>query len=252
MGFFEDYKKILLNCKQELVILRDTSDLNAIYTTDETEIPKVTLSKITWNVPHISVGIPQELSLTKIIDKNTDIIIAFRSWELVEYPELLKINRHNWSVKTSTKVETPRHIILAFQKSKRDLKTSDMSKFDDIGLRNIKVFLNAIRYPYNDLNLDIESNKLAILYEMYSNFQTSYYNVQSQHPILDPIQFKDKAPIVYINCLHQKDSLQDGPVVMRVEFELNKDLDKDTSAYCLILHDKIFTYNPLTKSVKQI
>ncbi|CAG9763457.1 unnamed protein product [Ceutorhynchus assimilis] len=131
---------------------------------------------------------------TRIIDKNSDILIAFRSWELIEYPELLKTNRHNWPVKTSTRVETPRHVIVAFQTEKRDSLNSNMSEFDDINLRNIKVFLNSERYPYNDLNLDISKNRFAVLYEMYSQFQTTYYG-KSDEPLFDPVKFKDTAPI---------------------------------------------------------
>lgn len=251
MGFFEDYKKVILNAKQELILVRDNTDINAVITTDDKETPKIDLIKLTWNIPHISVGIPQELALTKIIDKNSDIILAFRSWELIEYPELLKTNRHNWSVKTSTRVETPRHVVVAFQSGRRESIKSNMSEFDDINLRNIKVFLNSERYPYNDLNIDISKHKYAVMYEMYSQFHSAYYG-KSDEPLFDPYDFKMKAPITYINCSHQKESLQTGPVVMRVEFELNKDLDTNSSAYCLILHDKAFTYNPLTKIVKQI
>ena len=86
---------------------------------------------------------------------------------------------------------------------------------------------------------------------MYSQFRSNYYG-KTEEPLFAPTQFKEYAPITYINCSHQKDTLQDGPVVMRVEFDLHKDIDKDTAAYCLILHDKVFSYNPLTKLVKQL
>lgn len=251
MGFFEDYKKIILNSKQELIILRDNSDKNATINTVGTEEPKIELTKITWNMPHISVAIPQELALTKIIDKNTNILIAFRSWELIEYPELMKTSRHNWPVKTSTKVNTPRHVAIGFQGQPRDKVTTDMSKFLDIKLRNIKVFLNSERYPYNDLFLDFSKNKYATLYEMYSQFQKSYYGLIPE-PIFSPKEFRDNAPITYIDCSHQKESIETGPIVMRVEFELHEDLKEEISAYCLVLHDKIFSYNPLTKTVRQI
>ncbi|KAJ8931581.1 hypothetical protein NQ314_015493 [Rhamnusium bicolor] len=95
MGFFEDYKKILVNVKQELVLLRSNDDLNAVISTKATDVPKVEINKLSWNIPHISVGIPQELALTKLIDRNVDIILGFRSWELVEFPELTETNRHN-------------------------------------------------------------------------------------------------------------------------------------------------------------
>jgi hypothetical protein len=197
------------------------------------------------------VAIPQELALTKIINSNSDIFITFRSWELVEYPELLESKRHTWPVKTSTKVETPRHVLIGFQKDRRGNIKKDMSKFDHCGLRNLQVFLNSERYPYNDLQLDFKTNKYATLYEMFSEFRPTYYN-RPLEPIFTPSEFKEKAPLVYVNCSHQRDQLQSGPVTMRIEFETQDQIPAKTSAYCLIMHDKIFSYNPLTKIVKQL
>ena len=250
-GFFEDYNKIILNSQQELILIRSNDDSNALVSTVDTEKPKITITKLCWRVPHITVGIPQELALTKIIDKNNDILITFRSWELVEYPELLENTRHNWPVKTSTRVETPRHVLIAFQKNKRGNIKADMSKFDHCELRNINVYLNSERYPYNDLQLDFKNNKFATLYEMYSEFRRMFYNYPLE-PIFSPSEFKSIAPIVYINCSHQRDLLQSGPVTMRIEFETTEAVPAKTTAYCLIIHDKVFTYNPLTKIVKQL
>lgn len=250
-GFFEDYTKIILNSQQELILIRSNDDTNSFVSTETDETPKFTITKLCWLVPHLTVAIPQELALTKIIEKNNDIIIPFRSWELIEYPELLETTRHNWSVKTSTKIETPRHVLIGFQKDKRGNIKADMSKFDHCNLRNINVFLNSERYPYNDLQLDFENNKFAKLYEMFSEFRHLYYN-KSIEPIFNPSDYKNKAPIVYINCAHQRDLLQTGPVTMRIEFETSKKISAKTSAYCLIIHDKVFSYNPLTKIVKQL
>ncbi|XP_066157581.1 uncharacterized protein [Euwallacea fornicatus] len=232
-GFFEDYKKIILNSHQELILVRANDDCNAlVQTAESTEKPRLTITKLCWRVPHLTVAIPQELALTEIIDKNIDILLTFRSWELVEYPELLETSRHNWPVKKSTKIETPRHVIFAFQKDKRENLKKDMSKFDHCDLRNVNVYLNSERYPYGDLQLDFKNNKFATL---------------TQESIFTPSEFKDKAPLVYINCTHQRDLLQTGPVTMRVEFETAEKMSDKTTAYCLIIHDKIFSYNPLTK-----
>jgi hypothetical protein len=250
-GFFEDYNKIILNSQQELILIRSNDDTNALVSTNGDEKPKIKITKLCWRVPHLTVGIPQELALTKLIDKNNDIILSFRSWELVEYPELLEATRHNWPVKTSTRVETPRHVLIAFQKNRRGNLKQDMSKFDHCTLRNINVFLNSERYPYNDLHLDFANNKFATLYEMFSEFRQIYYN-SSIEPIFNPKEFKENAPIVYINCTHQRDMLQAGPVTMRIEFETQEQIPAKTTAYCLIIHDKLFSYNPLTKIVRQL
>lgn len=251
MGFFEDYKKIILNMKQELVLIRNSNDIDAVTAkADVIDKPKVTIDKIYWRVPHVTVDIPQHLALSKILNKNIDIPLYFRSWELVEYPSVPENTRHTWPVKTTTKLETPRHVIIAFQTDKKNKVSSNMSTFDDCNMTNLRVFLNSERYPYNDLYLDFKNNKFATLYDMYSNFQSAYYERENE-PLLSPKEFKTNSPVAHIDCSRQKESIQTGSVVLRIEFETSENIPKDTSAYCLILHDRIFYYNPLTKIVKQ-
>jgi len=42
-------------------------------------------------------------------------------------------------------------------------------------LINVKLYLNSKFYPYDDLKLDFDKCKAAILYDMY--FRTSYYQI---------------------------------------------------------------------------
>ncbi|XP_023312008.1 uncharacterized protein LOC111692310 [Anoplophora glabripennis] len=251
LGFFEDYRKIILNMKQELVLIRSSNDLDAVTAIDETEKPKINIEKIYWRVPHVSVGIPQQLALTKILDKNVEILVPFRSWELVEYPSLSQTTRHTWPVKTTTKLETPRHIVVAFQTDKKNKVTSNMSKFEDCGLTNIRVFLNSERYPYHDLFLDFNNNKFATLYEMFASFRKSFYELENER-IFTPKEFKSIAPVTHIDCSHQKETIQSGAVILRIEWEMSSNVPSETTAYCLILHDRLFRYNPLTKIVGQV
>ncbi|XP_030767698.1 uncharacterized protein LOC115891392 [Sitophilus oryzae] len=127
MGFFEDYRKIIINMKQELVLIRSNNDVDGVFFKDDVtppsttlESPKVSFDKIYWKVPHISVDIPQQLALTRILESNKDILIGFRSWELVEYSSLTETTRHTWPVKTTSKLEAPRPVIIRVsRKSKR-------------------------------------------------------------------------------------------------------------------------------------
>jgi hypothetical protein len=251
MGFFEDYKKIILNAKQQLTLIRSNEDNNCVQNTTAGEKVLVQLTKLSWRMPHITLNIPTELQIAKIINKNTEIPIRFRRWELIEYPELTKSNRHNWQVRSSQMAESAKHVILAFQSSKANDINQDISTFDNCAIRNIHVFLNSERYPYNDLYIDFDNNKFATLYEMYSKFRSSYYDLPNE-PLFLPNEYKEKAPIIYIDCSFQKDTIQSANVSMRVVFETHKDIPAKTTAYCLIIYDKVFTYNPLTKIVKQM
>lgn len=250
LGFAEDYKKIILNIRQELVLIRSNTDTDALLG-NEKESVKVHLDKIYWKVPHISTGLAEELALTKYIDKSVETQVAFRSWETHIYPVLPQTDKHTWAIKTSTSLETPRYIILGFQTNRQGKMDKDMSKFDHCDIQNVRVYLNTERYPYDNLNIHFTKNHFATLYEMYAKFQSSYYGKENE-PLLSPDSFKKIAPLIVVDCSYQKDVFKSKAVELRVEFETNTNISADTTAYCLILHDRVFTYNALTKIVRQV
>ncbi|CAH1981676.1 unnamed protein product [Acanthoscelides obtectus] len=55
---------------------------------------------------------------------------------------------------------------------------------------------------------------------MYSKFRSSYYESENE-PLFSPKDFLSIAPITHIDCSKQKESIQSGSVVMRIEFETN-------------------------------
>ena len=251
LGFAEDYKKVILNIRQELVLIRSNTDKDALINSVAAEAVKVIIDKIYWKVPHITPGLAQELVLTKYIDKNVETPMAFRSWEMHVHPALPQTTKHTWAIKTATKLETPRYIILGFQTDRGANLSKDTGHFDHCNIHNVRVYLNTDRYPYDNLNINFTNNHWSTLYEMYSRFQSSYYG-QANEPVLTPETYKKFAPLVVINCSHQKDTLNSKAVVLRVEFETNTTVPVNTNAFCLILHDRIFTYNALTKAVRQL
>lgn len=251
MGVFEDFKKILINVRQELVIVRSSHDVNAVINSDATEKLKVNLTKVYWRVPHISVADVNRLKLLKHIEHGSQLEMNFRSWELHEYPILQQTKRHTWAIKNATQVETPRYIIVGFQTDRKNKLTKNMSKFDSCDLRNITLYLNSERYPYDNLNLDFSNNKIAHLYEMYADFQSSYYERDNQ-PVLSPADFKSRAPLAVIDCSRQNETLKGGAVDIRLEFETNTDVAANTTAYALILFDRKVKYNPFNSDIKVI
>lgn len=251
LGFAEDYRKVILNIRQELVLIRSNTDVDAVSSATETETAKVTIDKIYWKVPHITAGLAQELSLTKYIDKNIDTQVAFRSWQLHTISGVNQVSQHSHAIATSTKLQTPRHVIVGFQTARAGTMNKNMSEFDHCNIKNLRVYLNTERYPYDNLNLDMMHTHYATLYQMYSQFQSAYYNKHDE-PLLSLNHFKDKAPLIVVDCSNQKDYLQANAVVLRLEFETATNVRPETTAYCLVLHDRVFTYNALTKAVKQL
>lgn len=248
LGFAEDYKKIILNTRQELVLVRGNSDVNATITSNNNENAKVKLNKIQWRIPHVSVSDSVQLQLLKYMEK--DLTIAYRTWELHEYPLLPEAMKHNWTVKTSSPLERPRYVIFGFQSSRKNQKSKDMSLFDHCNLTNIRTHINSEVYPYDNINVNFDNKQWSILYQMYAQFQKSYYYKAQGEPCFKPTDYHHIAPIVVIDCSRQNEMLKNGAVDVRIEFETNKTIPADTSAYCLILYDRLIRYNALSNSIK--
>jgi hypothetical protein len=253
-GFAEDYKKAIVNARHELVLIRSSNDKNALKWTSSSATDltpddvSVKLTKLCWRIPYITLSDRQRLALLKHLERGTSIPVEYRSWELYEYPSLPQASKHSWSVKTANQLERPRYVIVAFQEDRKNNIKKSAAKFDHFKLNNLKLHLNSISYPYDDLKLDFTKNNYAVLYDMYARFQESYYNLTSQ-PLLTKTQFKDVAPIVVIDCSKQNESIRSAPVDIRIEFETGSDVPANGSAFCLILHDKSFEYEPSTGRV---
>lgn len=246
MGFFEDYKRIIVNQRQELILLLSSNVKNALYKEVAATDFKLTIDKIYWRVPYVKVSDDMKLSLLRVLEQDRVLEMPFRSWELHEFPELPTSTRQSWTIKTSSQLEKPRYVILAFQTSRKNDITKDASIFDKCSLSDVKLFLNSQYYPYDNIRGDD-----ALLYEMYARFQSSYYGSSSPSPIMSRTAF-DSCPVFVIDCSKQSENLKSGPVDVRLEFESSTAFPKGTTAYCLIIHDALVEYSPLTGTVNRV
>ncbi|XP_075162776.1 uncharacterized protein LOC142235407 [Haematobia irritans] len=241
LGFAEDYNKVILYSKHELILLRSSNDNNVCYSTVPTETVNLTISNITWRIPHVRLSDGMKLNMMKTVRDGISLPIAFRSWDCHFNPTFAGSTKNYWNVKLSTNRERPRFILFAFERD---------GKFTHCNLTNFKVHLNSETYPYDDLNLKFEENRYAVLYEMYSTFQENYFFRESQ-PILSCEKFK-ATPIIVINVNHQNETIKSGPIDVKLEFETSKPIPESTLAYCIVIHDRLLEYIPLNGIVRKI
>ncbi|KYN12370.1 hypothetical protein ALC57_15485, partial [Trachymyrmex cornetzi] len=57
---------------------------------------------------------------------------------------------------------------------------------------------------------------------------------------------------VVIDCSRQNESVKSATVDIRIEFECMENIPLNTTAYCLIIHDRVIEYNPLTNVIRKI
>ncbi|XP_071632849.1 uncharacterized protein [Temnothorax longispinosus] len=184
LGFCEDYKHVVINARHELILIRSRTDANCIVRKPERhKNPTITLLKVQWRMPHVVLNDVNKLSLLRTLESGRYLSMGFRSWDLYAYSLLQTTNRHLWAVKSATQLEEPRYVIFALQTGKSNNLLKHASEFDDGNLTNVKLYLNSDFYPYDDMNLDFEKRRTAILYEMYAKFQKSYYGCERENAL---------------------------------------------------------------------
>lgn len=252
-GFAEDYRKIIMNAKHELILLRSRSDTNCFV--GRNDISKIQINKIQWRIPHVNVSDAEKLRLMKVLDRQQPIRLNYRTWELYEYPVLPKSNNHIWSVKASSSLTTPRYIIVGFQTNRNNQISADKSRYDHCNLSDLKVYLNSECYPYENLNVNFANKQYAVLYDMYCRFQETYYHDRAPNtavPLLTYDEYGTNAPIIIIDCSRQNETLKKSIVDIRIEFQTRENIAANTAAYCLVIHDNTVSYNPITNIVNRL
>ena len=254
-GFAEDFQKIVCNARHDLILTRSHSDVNSITqtaaaTVSEHNTFKFTINKIEWVIPYLIPADHNKAKLLRFLEKRPTLKMPFRSWELYEYPRLQHASKHIWNIKTSNQLEKPRYVILGFQTAANIPRIFNASSFKHCGINNARLFLNTQYYPYNNLNLDFEQNQYSLLYNMFLNFQSSYYGRRASESLISRNQFKNTSPLFIFDCSSQNESTKFGPVDVKIEFESRANIPENTTAFCLIIHDRVVEYKPLEGDVR--
>ncbi|EZA51848.1 hypothetical protein DMN91_008125 [Ooceraea biroi] len=251
LGFCKDYKRVVINARHELILIRSRDDKNSVLGDPEWE-PVIDIFKIQWRMPHVLLNEVNKLSMLRALESGRYLTMGFRSWDLYEYPLLQSTTKHSWAIKTVTHLEKPRYVVFALQTGRKNVMSANITQFDTCKLTNVKLYLNSEFYPYDDLNVDFERNKYAVLYDMYSRFPRAYYNCSRAGPYLSPVNFVLQGPFVVIDCLRQNESVKSATVDVRLEFDCKENVPPFTTAYCLIIHDRVVEYSLLTNVVRRI
>lgn len=250
LGFCEDYNKVLLGSTHELILVRSKSDNNSVFLTAGTDY-KLSLDKLQWKVPIIQVSDVEKFALMKVINRDQFITMPFRGWSLNELPALPPSNKHIWNVKNSTQIEKPRFIIFGLQTDRKNKIEKDSSMFDHNDLGSVRAYLNSNPYPSEEVRFNFQES-FSQVYDAYLKFRKVYYGSDT-YPLLTMSMLR-KQGLVFIDCSHQEDGVKSGNVDLSIHFETSdgSPFKPLTTAYCLILYDKILQYNPLTNVVRKI
>ena len=100
LRFCEDYKRVVINVRRELILIRARN--NNCPTEDPATEPTLKLFKAQWRMPHVLLSEINKLSMLHALGSGRYLSMAFRSWDLYEFPLLQSTTKHSWAIKTAT------------------------------------------------------------------------------------------------------------------------------------------------------
>lgn len=150
LGFAEDYRRVIVNARQELVLIRAHTDRDCYMGDLDAEFE---ITKLQWRISHIIVNDDVKLSLLDRINRNIPTTVAFRKWELYMLLSIKNSKEEVWTAKTARQLEKPRYIIVAFQDDRRNNKDKNASVFDHVNITDIKLTLNSDVYKLSTISI---------------------------------------------------------------------------------------------------
>ena len=83
LGFCEDYRRVVINARHELILIRARNDNNCLMGDSTTE-PTLELFKVQWRMPHVLLSEINKLSMLRALESGRCLSMTFRSWDLYE------------------------------------------------------------------------------------------------------------------------------------------------------------------------
>lgn len=245
----EDYSKCLVNSKHEIILIRNREDTN-VYTCPR-DIVDFTITKLQWRVPTIHLSDHAQLTMLRYLQKERDIPVFYRSWELCILPNITASTTHSWNVKTTKALSRPNYIFVAFQTDRAFNVTREASYFDHCNVTNMKVFLNSQYFPYEDLNTDFATSNYHEVARMIDSIQQNYYNhTETYNSSRNDYASLLQKTVFAFDCTRMNE-FKSGSVDLRIEFSTSQQVAPNTTAYCLIIHDNFITYSPFHGTVNR-
>ena len=175
VGFCEDYDKVVYGFKCALTLTRN-DDQNAIFREDGADPGKITLSKISWFMPHVTPADREKMELYKIIERKENLPVGYRMiiCDTASIPQT-SLFTCSWRLSVKSSPEVPRFIIVGFQTNKSGSQEQNPSIFDNVNVRSIYVTLNSNKYPTLDYNLSFRKYQFSRAYGDAAEFRSKFF-----------------------------------------------------------------------------
>ena len=250
-GFCEDYDKIVYGLKHTLTLTRN-DDNNAIFKSDrQAGNPAVdivvdgvvTITKISWFMPHVTPADKDKMELYKIIERKEKIPVGYRMLQC-DSASVPESTSFSWRLSVKSSPEVPRFIIVGFQTNKIGNQKTNPSLFDNVNVINIYVTLNSTRYPTVDHNINFDRNTFSRVYGDAADFRSKFFNMDElvSNPNFTSLEYKTLYPLFLFDVSKQSEKLKYSTTDIQVKMQFSVNPPPNTQVYGVIISDRFINF----------
>ena len=241
-GFCEDYDKVVYGFKHELTLTRN-NDNDAIFKAGTVDLGKITLSKISWFMPHVMPADREKMELYKIIERKEKLPAGYRMIQC-DSASIPQLSSCSWRLSVKSSPEIPRFIIVGFQINKSGDQDQNPSIFNNVNVNNIHATLNSMRYPTADYNVSFPETKFSRLYGDAAEFRNKFYNMDDlvSNPNITPLDYRTLFPIFLLDVSKQSEKLKYSTTDIQIKMDFNEVVPANTIAYAVIISDRLINF----------
>ena len=247
-GFCGDYDKIVYGLKHTLTLTRNNDD-DAIYRNNNDIANNamvdgaVTITKISWFMPHVMPADQYKMELYKIIERKEKIPVGYRMLQC-DSAMVPQTTSFSWRLSVKSSPEVPRFIIIGFQTNKIGNQLTNPSLFDNVDVSNIYVMLNSMRYPTVDHNIDFNKNKFSRVYGDAAEFRSKFLNMDEliSDPNFTPIEYRNLFPLFLFDVSKQSEKLKYSTTDIQIKMHFKQNVPANTHVYGVIISDRLINF----------
>ena len=172
-GFCEDYDKVVYGLKHTLTLTRN-DDEDAVFRDNAADAGKITLSKISWFMPHVTPADKDKMELYKIIERKEKLPVRYRMIRC-DSASIPQTTSFSWRLSVKSSPEVPCFIIVDSQTDKCGSQEQNPSIFDNVNVRSTYATLNSNKYPTLDYNLSFPKQQFSRAYGDAAEFRSKFF-----------------------------------------------------------------------------
>ena len=241
-GFCEGYDKVLYGFKHKLTLTRN-DDNNAIFRANAADAGKITLSKISWFMPHVTPADKNKMDLYKIIQRKENLLVGYRMIQC-DTAAIPQTTSFSWRLSVKSSPEVPWFIIVGFQTNKIGNQEANPSIFDNVNISNIYAVLNSTRYPTADYNISFLATKFSRVYGDAAEFRTKFFNMDElvSNPNINPLDYRILYPLFLFDVSAQSKKIKYSTTDIQIKMHFNANVPVGTQAYAVTISNRLINF----------